>query len=86
MNGPQAKRVVILSVATAGAMTTVRDLANGDPPHIRTILGVVVGGVLLAGLAEVQPSIAGGLALLLLTSAVFVVGGDAWAAISKAVK
>jgi cysteine synthase len=85
MSAPQAKRVVVLSVATAGTMTTVRDLAKGDAPSIRTIVGVVVAGVLLAGMAEVAPSVAGGLALLLLTAATFVVGGEAWTALSRAV-
>src|SRR3546814_10920554 len=46
------------------------------------IVGVFAAGVLLAVLAEVAPKLASGFAMLMLATAAFVVGGDAWEGIA----
>lgn len=48
----------------------------------RIAVGVFVAGTLLAALAEVNPKLASAFAMLMLTTAAFVVGGDAWQGIS----
>jgi len=86
VNAPQAKRYVVGSLLVAGVLTTTRDLAAGRPPQLRTVIGLAVAGVVLGVAADVQPGIAGGFALLLLISSIFVTGADALAAIREATK
>lgn len=82
----QAKRVVLVSVAGVGVLSTVAYVKRNDSlPPPRLIAGVFVSGVILAGIAEFQPSIAKGLAAVMLVTAAFAIGGDAWAGVGQAV-
>lgn len=49
----------------------------------KVILGGLVAGILLSGIAQVDPPIGQGLAALMLVTSMFVVGGPAWDAISQ---
>lgn len=86
MTTTQAKRLVIVGLLVTGGLAAVRDLSKGDAPDLRIGLGVVIGGVILSTVAEVAPDVAGMVAVLTMVSATFVVGGDAWSALSKIVK
>lgn len=55
---------------------------NAKRNPFRIAVGVFVAGTLLAALAEVNPKLAAAFAMLMLTTAAFVVGGDAWQGIS----
>lgn len=82
----QAKRVVLVSVAGVGVLSTVAYVKRNDSlPPPRLIAGVFVSGVILAGIAEFQPSIAKGLAAVMLVTAAFAIGGDAWQGVGNAV-
>lgn len=56
---------------------------NAKRNPFRIAVGVFIAGTLLAALAEVNPKLASAFAMLMLTSAAFVVGGDAWRGISE---
>jgi hypothetical protein len=81
---PQSKRYIVVATVGTGVLSTIAVYRRGDTPSPRLAAGVLASGVMLAVLAEVAPSLAGGFALLMLTTAVFVVGGDAWQGISNA--
>lgn len=69
MTAAQAKRLALLAIVAAGLLTTAERLVSKQPPSIRTLVGVWVGGLLLAFLADAAPSVAGPLAGLLLAAA-----------------
>lgn len=88
----QAQRVVIMSTLGTGVLTVIGTAAKLDPtnPHPtissgRVIIGTFVAGIMLSGLAQVQPDLASGLAALMLVTSMFVVGTPAWDALSHAV-
>jgi len=83
VNAPDAKRLVLVGVTGAGALAAVESLRHGDVPSVRIGVGVLASGVLLLGIAEVAPAIAGGFAMLLLVTSAFVLGGGAWTGISR---
>lgn len=66
----KAKTITVAAVGAAGVLSSLEHVAAGRRPPLQTFVGVVVSGVFLLALAEVAPSLAGGLALLLLTGAV----------------
>lgn len=83
MTGPEAKRLVVVSTVGTAVLTTVAVYRRQrNAPPLRVAAGAVVVGVILATLAEPAPQVAAGLAVLMLTTAAFVLGGDAWAGIS----
>ena len=84
MTPTEAKRLVVVGTVTAGTLSTVAAFRRGTGPSTRLAVGVFAAGTMLAVTAELAPSLAGGFAVLMLTTAVFVVGGDAWAGISDA--
>jgi hypothetical protein len=84
MNTPDAKRLVVVSAVGTGVLTSIAMYRQGKVPTPRIAVGVLAAGVILATAAEVAPEIAAGFAVLMLTTAVFVVGGDAWAGVSAA--
>lgn len=83
----QAKRMVLVSLAIAGGLASVHALGTEDLPPLRIFLGGVVAAVLLSLLADFgAPGIAAGFAAVILLTAMFVLGGDAWARIGKVFK
>jgi hypothetical protein len=84
MSQVSAKRLVVVGTIGAGVLTLVAAYRNPNPKRqpFRVVLGVFIAGVLLAVLAEVAPSLAAGFSMLMLATAAFVVGGDAWAGIT----
>lgn len=85
MTSAQAKRLILVAVVAGGGLAVVRAYSKGESPSARIGLGATMAGVMLSVLAEVKPKIAGGLAMVMLSTAVFYVGGDAWKGISAAV-
>jgi hypothetical protein len=78
MDTAQAKRLVVVSCASAAAVASLADLATGTFPSARIPVGAFAAGAALTLLAEVAPQLAGGFAAVILVTAVFVVGGKAW--------
>jgi hypothetical protein len=81
----QGKKLVLLGTIGTGALALVaayRKPGDARRNPFRIALGVFIAGTLLAALAEVNPKLASAFAMLMLTTAAFVVGGDAWAGIS----
>lgn len=84
MNTANAKQLVVVATMATGLLTVIALYHQGKTPSPRVGVGVVASGVILATVAEVAPEIAAGFAVLMLTTAAFVVGGDAWAGVSAA--
>lgn len=84
MTPPEAKRLVVVGTVAAGTLSAVAAFRRGGAPSPRLAVGVFATGTMLAVAAEVAPAIAGGFAVLMLTAATLVVGGDAWAGITAA--
>ncbi|MCW2897752.1 MAG: hypothetical protein JWO67_17 [Streptosporangiaceae bacterium] len=78
-----ARGLIIGAVLIAGTLTTVNDVSHGRSPQLRTAVGCVVAGTLLAALAGPAPGVAGGLAALLAVAAVLTTGAPALGAITK---
>lgn len=81
MDTSSAKRLVIVSCASAAALASAAELSRGQFPSARIPVGAIAAGAMLSVLAEVQPKVAGAFAGVILVTAVFVVGGDAWRSI-----
>jgi hypothetical protein len=84
VNTANAKQLVVVSTLGTGLLTVIALYHKGKTPTPRVGVGVIASGVILATVAEVAPEIAAGFAVLMLTTAVFVVGGDAWAGLAAA--
>lgn len=79
----QARRLVIGGVAVTGVLACVREVQQGHAPQLRTLLGVFVGGVMLAALSGPLPALAGGLAALVALSALLTLGPGVFGALTK---
>lgn len=80
----QAKKIIIVAGVGAGVLSTIaayRRTTNAPP--IRVAAGALAATAILSAVAEFAPQLAAGFAALLLATASFVVGGDAWAAVSQ---
>lgn len=87
MNATDAKKVVIVSTAGTAVVAAVGAMrSTGQVPARRLVIGAFVAGVGLATLAEFQPPIAAGIATLMLVTGLFVMSGDAMAAITEMTK
>lgn len=65
----QAKSMVIGATAGAAILASLVQLSEGSAPDIRVGVGAVIAGGLMFALADVAPSLAGSLALVLLVGA-----------------
>lgn len=83
MDTTQAKRLVLLATGAAGTTAALGSMYRGQFPSARIIIGAISAGVMLSALAEFQPGLAAGFAATIAVTAVFVVGGDAFAGISR---
>lgn len=80
----EAKRTVLLGTIGTGVLSAVAIVSKtSELPGPRIAVGVFVSGVMLSALAEVAPALAAGFGALMLVTAMFVLGGPAWAGISK---
>lgn len=77
-----AQKIILTSLVVTGGLAVVDAVAAGHVPAVRIGVGLTVAGVMLSAFAEVSPQIAGGLAALMGTSAVFVYGAPAWSLLS----
>jgi hypothetical protein len=80
---PQAKRLVLFSLIVAGGTAAGNHVLRDELPPMRIAFGIVGSAVLLGGLAEAAPGIAGMLAIAIAVSTVFVTGGPFWTAAAK---
>lgn len=85
MDVNRAQGMVITAFAVSSALVLIRDVAEQQLPPARFVIGTAVAATMLAALAQILPDLAGGLALLILVSAVVVYGGDTWDLLAEAV-
>lgn len=85
MNTDRANGLVLTGVTVSAALVLVKHAANGELPEARWYVGVAVAGLGLAVLAQTAPTLAGGLAVLMVLTSALVYGGPAWDALSAAV-
>jgi hypothetical protein len=86
MTTDRANASIVTALGVSGALVLVKAGAAGDMPPVRTWVGITFAGLALSVLAQSQPEIAGGIAMLMMCTSVFVYGKPAWDAISKATK
>lgn len=86
MNAAEAKKLVILSAAGTATFSAIKAARSGNVPARRMVVGSLVVAIALSAVAEFQPDAAGAFAALMLVTAVFVLGGDAAAGITKITK
>lgn len=78
MNTGQAKQTIIFAVFVSALLASVKPVQKGQAPDIRIALGAAMLAVMLLGLAEFQPQLAGAFGLLVLISSMFAVGPDVY--------
>jgi hypothetical protein len=84
MTPPEAKRLVVVGTMGAGVLSVVAAYRKSGGASPRIAVGVFATGTMLAVAAELAPGVAGSMAILMLITAAFVIGGDAWAGIAEA--
>lgn len=70
----RAQELVVGCLAATAVVAASSSLASGDVPGIRMVVGLAVSGMGLAAASMFAPDLAGGLAVLILTTTVFVYG------------
>lgn len=84
MDQLKAQTLIVTTMVVAGGLVVVKDASEGHGPTTRQVVGITVSGIALSAFATVaSPRLAQGMALLWLTSAVFIYGGPAFEAIRK---
>ena len=83
MNVTDAQTVVVTGVAISGAVVLANNAATGTRPTIRFGVGLGFTALTLSVLAQFAPRLAQALAVLLLTTTVFVFGKPTLDAITK---
>src|SRR4051794_27294697 len=78
MTTERSQGLVITACAVSAALVLIRDVHDKQMPPARFVIGSAVAAVGLTTVAQWAPSIAGGMAALMLTTAVIVYGGPAW--------
>jgi hypothetical protein len=86
MTVDKANASIVTALGVSGALVLVKAGASADMPPARTWIGLSFAGVALSVMAQSWPDLAGGIAMLLVITSVFVYGGPAWTAISKSLK
>jgi hypothetical protein len=86
MNTARAQSLVILSAGIAAGLTTLAALTNGKKPPAKVYIGAGVYAIAATTLAEFAPQLAGALAGVVIITAVFGLGSDAYAGLSKTLK
>ena len=80
-----AQTLTVTTMAVCGALLAVRAAQEGHAPSARAGVGILFAGVGLTTAAQFAPRFVGPVALLWLTSSVFVYGEPALRAIGTAV-
>lgn len=75
---------IVTALGVSGALVLVKAGAAKEMPPVRTWIGLTFAGVGLSVLAQSWPDVAGGVAILMILTSVFVYGKPAWDAISAA--
>lgn len=79
----QAKRMVIFATVIAGGLAAAGQLSEDRKPGVRLVIGGFLASTLLGAATEFAPAVAGNLAALMLVTSVLVLGGPAWAALTR---
>lgn len=83
MNSADARQVVLTSIAATGTLSVFRRVSAGDVPDVpRVVIGSFGAAILLMYAADFAPSLAAGIALLILAGSVFGNGPQLWTALS----
>ncbi|MFG3244844.1 hypothetical protein [Streptomyces sp. NPDC048157] len=82
----KANAHIVTALGVSGALVLVKAGAKGDMPPVRTWIGLTFAGMALSVMAQSWPDMAGGIAMLVLLTSVFVYGKPAYDAINKATK
>jgi hypothetical protein len=85
MSTDRANALIVSGLAVTGVLAVTSDAYKGQAPPVRLAVGLTFAGVGLALLAEPFPDLAGGLAVLVMISAIFVHGGPVIGAVSSVV-
>lgn len=83
MSPDSARRMIVGGLLIAGSLSVVEDVSRGQRPQLRTGVGIVVAGVLLAAVAGPLPDLAGALGALIGVAAVLSTGAEAFGSLSK---
>lgn len=86
MSTDKANAHIVTALGVSGALVLIKAGAKNDLPPVRTWIGLTFAGLGLSVMAQSWPDLAGGMAMLIVITSVFVYGGPAWDAISKATK
>ena len=84
MNEPRADQLVVGCLAATAAIGAGNAIVAGHAPPARQVVGITFAAVGLSVGAMFAPGIAGGLAVLVLTTTALVYGGPVWDAITSA--
>lgn len=79
-----AKKLIFTAVIIAMLIASAEDIANGKAPDVKIFIGGAFVLVVLLAAADASPNTAKAFGLMVLVTAVFVRGGNAYAAITKA--
>lgn len=84
MNPANAKSVVLTSIAATGALSIFRRVSAGDVPDVpRVVIGSFGAAIILLYASDAAPSLAAGIAALILAGSVFGNGPQVWQALSN---
>src|SRR5689334_13015084 len=84
MNEDRAQSLVVGALAAAAAIGAGNAVAQGEKPPLSQLVGFGFAGLGLAVGSMVAPDLAAGLALLMLTTTVFLYGGPLYEAVTQA--
>lgn len=82
MTPDRSQQLVIGCLAASAAIGAGNAVADGRPPELRQVVGFAFVGVGLATAALFTPGLAGGFAVLVLTSTALLYGGPLYEAVT----
>lgn len=83
MNEQRGQQLIVGCLAGAAAVAAVSAMADGEAPGMRLAIGAFGTGIGLATVNMFAPNLAGSMAVLILTTTVFVYGEPALKAVSR---
>lgn len=79
----RSQELIVGCLAATATIAAGSSLASGNMPGLRLVVGLAFTGVGLATASMVAPELAGSLAVLILTTTVFVYGGPLMEAVTS---
>jgi hypothetical protein len=84
MTTEHAQGLVVTAFTVSAGLVLIKDAHDNKMPPARFVIGTFASAVMLAAAAQFVPDLAGGMALLVLTTAALVYGGPAWQVLTSA--